>query len=278
MSQIITKTPSQFSDNDLEPEFRKIDEGDSRIRVIGMNPDDSNTVVKICYQSTANYCLRELIPLQVALDIMEQPIFDVLRTKEQLGYSVKTELMNWGGILGICIRVQSPATKFTSDYIHERIEHFVKWFCEEKIKLMSDDEFNQRICTFKKAVVTADTNLGDEFYRNWNRISSKDYMFDFQEEYVRILSTCSKKDVFGSLLSTISCSPDRKKFSVQVIGNSIKTEQGAVINEELLMEADSDFSLEYFQPENTHTAVQFIANLESYKDGLESFPSVRLTK
>ena len=146
------------------------------------------------------------------------------------------------------------------------------------MKVMSDDEFDQRICTFKKAVVTADTNLGDEFYRNWNRISSKDYMFDFQEEYVKILSTCSKKDVFDTLLSTISCSPDRKKFSVEVIGNSIKAEQGAVTNEELLMEADSDFSLKYFQPEDTHTAVQFISNIESYKNGLESFPNVRLTK
>ena len=126
--------------------------------------------------------------------------------------------------------------------------------------------------------MTADTNLGDEFYRNWNRISSKDYMFDFQEEYVRILSACSKKDVFDSLVSTISCSPDRKKFSVEVIGNSIKAEEGEVTNEEQLMESDSDFSLEYFQPEDTHTAVQFIANIESYKDGLESFPSVRLTK
>merc|ERR1712141_597556 len=100
-------------------------------------------------------------------------------------------------------------------------------------------------------------------------------MFDILEEKAKILSTCSKKDVIDSLLSTISCSPDRKKFSVEVIGNSIKAEQGAVTNEEL-MEADSDFSLEYFQPEDTHTAVQFIANIDSYKDGLESFPSVRL--
>ena len=277
MTQLITKTSSQFMDNDLEPEYNRMEQGEKCIRVMGMNPKDTNTVVKTYYQSTANYCLGELIPLQVALELMEEPIFNVLRTKEQLGYAVYTDLINSGGILGISITVQSPATKFTSDHIHERIEQFVKWFCEEKIKVMSDDEFNQRICTFKKAVVTADTNLGDEFYRNWNRINSKDYMFDFQEEYVRILSTCSKKDVFGSLLSTISCSPDIKKFSVEVIGNSIKAEQGAVTNEEL-MEADSDFSLEYFQPEDTHTAVQFIANIDSYKDGLESFPSVRLTK
>ena len=146
------------------------------------------------------------------------------------------------------------------------------------MKIMSDDEFNQRICTFKKAVVTADTNLGDEFYRNWNRISSKDYMFDFQEEYVRILSTCSKRDVIDSLLSTISCSPNRKKFSVEVIGNSTKAEQGTLTNEKLSMEANCDFALEYLQPEDTQTAIQFIGNLESYKLQLKSFPIVRLTK
>ena len=243
-----------------------------------MNPDDSNTVVKICYQSTANYCLRERIPLQVALDIMEEPIFDVLRTKEQLGYSVNAKLINWGGNSGISITVQSPATKFTPDYIHERIEHFVKAFCEEKMKVLSDDEFDQRIRTLKNSAVTADTNLEEEFNRNWNEISSKDYMFDFLEEKTRILSTCRKTDVIDSLLSTISCSPHRKKFSVEVIGNSIKAEQGAVTNEKLSMEANYDFALEYLQPEETRTAIQFIGNIEAYKDGLKSFPRVHLTK
>ena len=146
------------------------------------------------------------------------------------------------------------------------------------MNVLSDDEFDQRIRTFKKSVVTADTNLGEEFNRNWYRISSKDYMFDILEEKAKILSTCSKKGVIDSLLSTISCSPDRKKFSVEVIGNSIKAEQGAVTNEKLSMESNCDFSLEYLQPEDTHTGIQFIGDIEHYKDGLKSFPRVRLTK
>ena len=34
VSQMITKTASKFSDNDLEPEFRNIEEGDSRLSLI----------------------------------------------------------------------------------------------------------------------------------------------------------------------------------------------------------------------------------------------------
>ena len=126
--------------------------------------------------------------------------------------------------------------------------------------------------------MTADTNLEEEFDRNWDRIISNDYMFDYLEKYARILSTCSKRDVIDSMLSTISCSPNRKKFSVEVIGNSIKAEQGAVTKEKLSMESNCDFSLEYLQPEDTHTGIQFIGDIEHYKDGLKSFPRVRLTK
>ena len=122
-------------------------------------------------------------------------MFDILRTKEQLGYYVDASFFMSGGILGVCITVNSQATKFTPEHINDRIETFVEWFIEEKLKFLSDDEFNQKIEAMIRQEKTADTNLGEEFARNWNRISANDYMFDEWEERVKLLENCKKEDV-----------------------------------------------------------------------------------
>ena len=43
---------------------------------------------------------------------MDEPVFDVLRTREQLGYNVYVTLRNTFGILGFSITVDFQADKF----------------------------------------------------------------------------------------------------------------------------------------------------------------------
>ena len=45
--------------------------------------------------------------MQVAEQIMEEPVFDILRTKEQLGYSVYASIRNTYGTLGFVVYVNS---------------------------------------------------------------------------------------------------------------------------------------------------------------------------
>ena len=47
---------------------------------------------------------------EVGCQIMEEPVFDILRTKEQLGYSVFSMLRNTHGILGISVTVNSQVS------------------------------------------------------------------------------------------------------------------------------------------------------------------------
>lgn len=43
---------------------------------------------------------------------MEEPVFDILRTREQLGYNVYATLRNTFGVLGFSITVDFQADKF----------------------------------------------------------------------------------------------------------------------------------------------------------------------
>ena len=51
--------------------------------------------------------MHKYMLLEVGCQIMEEPVFDTLRTKEQLGYSVFSMLRNAHGIIGLSITVNT---------------------------------------------------------------------------------------------------------------------------------------------------------------------------
>ena len=59
------------------------------------------------------------------------------------------------------------ATKFTADFVDERIEAFVSWFLEDKVKNLSDEEYAEVVSTLVKMQKQADVTLTEEFDRNW---------------------------------------------------------------------------------------------------------------
>ena len=70
---------------------------------------------------------------------MDEPLYDSLRTKEQLGYSVSCGLRNTNGILGLAIRIQSE--RFEPSYLHTRVEEFLSKKFAEKLQHLTDKEF-----------------------------------------------------------------------------------------------------------------------------------------
>ena len=85
--------------------------------------------------------MRSHAVLELLNMVMEEPVFDVLRTKEQLGYSVFSTLRNTHGVLGLSVTVCAQAAKHTADHVDERIEAFLKTFLEDTLTNMSDDEY-----------------------------------------------------------------------------------------------------------------------------------------
>lgn len=71
-------------------------------------------------------CERKSTRHNVVLELFSQSIcescFDVLRTKEQLGYIVHSSIREYGGVRGIEISIQSDRSPV---YLNERIENFL---------------------------------------------------------------------------------------------------------------------------------------------------------
>lgn len=67
--------------------------------------------------------IHELAMVDLLEQMAYEPCYDVLRTKEQLGYTVSSGMRNTLGVLGYCVVVQSAA--YSVEHISARIDAFL---------------------------------------------------------------------------------------------------------------------------------------------------------
>ena len=73
--------------------------------------------------------------IELLVMLMEEPLFDQLRTREQLGYDVSVSLRDTHAILGFTITVVSQTCNTTVDHVESRILSFLDSFIH-KLKSM----------------------------------------------------------------------------------------------------------------------------------------------
>ena len=108
---------------------------------------------------------------------MDEPLFDNLRTKQQIGYDVHCLLRDTFGILAFSVTVFFQCSKFTADEVDKRIEAFLENF-STTLKSMSKKDWEETktsLCLLKSS---ADLQLLDEVKRNFAEICSNEYIFD----------------------------------------------------------------------------------------------------
>ena len=88
------------------------DEGTKILRVDTFDPKDTNSIVINEYQYGPG-SLRDKTYLDVCRQLMSEPVFNILRTKEQLGYHVYGTYTLTNGILGMMIYVNSQVNSST---------------------------------------------------------------------------------------------------------------------------------------------------------------------
>ncbi len=241
------------------------------LRCASMNPSDVNTVTCNFYQ-IGPITIKTNALIDLLMMIGEEPLFDSLRSKEQLGYDVSCRLHDNHGILGYSIQINSQETKFSAEHIDERIEVFRSSLLNI-IRETSDSEFEQ----YKEAVVklklTADNYLSDEVVRNWTEITTNEYAFDRVTKEVDCLKTITKSEFIAFYEKHLL--ENTKKFSVQVIGRS------DVMQVDSAIQADDDapvslldkrFDTLTFVPMSNPDKGLFIQDIGNFIDNLELYP------
>lgn len=109
--------------------------------------------------------------------LMDEPLFDDLRTKQQIGYDLHCLLRDTFGILGFSVTVFFQAHKFRPEDVDSRIEEFLSKFLKT-LKSMPKSELEETKISLCELKSSADLQLHDEVKRNFAEISSNEYIFD----------------------------------------------------------------------------------------------------
>ncbi|KAH8386500.1 hypothetical protein KR093_000811, partial [Drosophila rubida] len=203
----------------IEDRTVQLPKGAHYIRCHALNEQDTNTVITNFYQLGPNTVRLECI-LDLLMMFVEEPLFDQLRTKEQLGYHVgATVRMNYG-IAGYSIMVNSQETKTTASHVEKRIEVFRNNMMQI-LEDMSQEDYDHTRDSLIKLKLVADMALNTEVTRNWNEIVNEEYMFDRRRQQIEVLRTLTKAEIVAFLLDNEIT--NMRKISVQVIGHTPKT-------------------------------------------------------
>ncbi|CAI2166636.1 8731_t:CDS:10 [Funneliformis geosporum] len=153
--------------------------------------DEFNNAIGYYLQCGDNTDIYVVTRLKIISQILHEPVFDHLRTKEQLGYSVYSHVNSSIGEIGLLINLQSEKN---STYLENRVEAFLIK-TQKIIEEMSEDEYQKQKQSLIDSLLEKDKNMWDEAYKYSKQISCG--YCDFYEDIniVKEIKTVTKDDI-----------------------------------------------------------------------------------
>ncbi|XP_048586802.1 nardilysin-like [Nematostella vectensis] len=250
--------------------------GECICRIPGMNKD-SNSVVIHYYQYGAA-TVEDFARLELLMMMMEEPCFDILRTREQLGYSVSCTCRNTFGVLGFSVSVQTQAEKFSVEHVASRINAFIDEF-REILEKTSEEDFKSQVDSLIEIKRHDDLCLADEADRNWYEVLDQTYLFDRRTKEVEALSKVTKSELLNCFVSYVSGGDHYSKLSVQIVGSG--ESENTLPSPDSTMEVDNGLGEkeEWVLRPVPVEGKDFISitNIEEFKRSRPIFPVLKIT-
>jgi len=210
-------------------------------RLQGWNEQDSNSCVVNLFQM-GPMDVRTNATLSLLHQLLREPAFNQLRTEEQLGYIVHTQVKTNGDkSKGLLFLIQSDA--FDSIHMDERIEVFLESL-RMKLVQMSPEEFSANVDAVCQSLLEKNKNLSEESTKHWLVITNQSYRFQRLQEIAGEACNLTKDDVLRFFdRHLLRQSPNRSKLSVQVFGSNHKDQLSKEVHDgAVLIEDPVEFS------------------------------------
>lgn len=248
------------------PKFNvvRVDKGERCCRLKNINPSDTNSVITNYYQSDL-YTVENSVIVDLIMMAIEEPLFDILRTKEQLGYHVYCSVRDTFGVLGYTVTVNAQASKVTAQYVDERIEEFMK-HTKVLLEKLKEEEFEQLKENLIKIKQCVDVHLKEEVDRNFGEITAGEYLFDrIPKEVAAIQKTGLKQVILWWGRHNLFGTRDNfRKISFQIEGSKSESTDKPKL-EVVLLTAE--------EPKAKQIPNYFITDISNYKKSVKIFNS-----
>ncbi|KAG1074055.1 hypothetical protein G6F42_025747 [Rhizopus arrhizus] len=151
--------------------------------------------------------------LSLLAQIAQEPCFDQLRTKEQLGYLVFSGVRKQTGSMGLRFILQSERDTI---YLENRIEEFLAKL-RSILEKMTPEEYKAQVQSLISKKLEKDKNLGQEGGKYWTHIHSGYYEFNQVDTDIKELRLIQKEDLLDFMTEYIDPqSPSVRKLSVHI--------------------------------------------------------------
>lgn len=182
------------------------------------DPDNVNSCVDFSLM-TGRLADRQLVNRgQLFSQIIKEPAFNQLRTKEQLGYVAGAISRATRTTHGIRLYVQSERT---ADYLESRIENFLDKTVSRLLANMTEAEFKAHVEALVAIKLEKKKNIREEAYFYWHHVTNGYYNFPQPDTDAEILRSLSKQDIVDFYNTHVSPkSPTRSKLVVNLRSHS----------------------------------------------------------
>uniref|UniRef100_A0A8D9BMR4 Insulin-degrading enzyme n=5 Tax=Cacopsylla melanoneura TaxID=428564 RepID=A0A8D9BMR4_9HEMI len=180
------------------------------------NSVHKSSCIEIYYQCGLQNT-KDNVLLELFAQLIHEPCFDVLRTKEQLGYIVMSGIRKSSGVQGLRVIVQSDKHPL---FVEERIETFLNSM-KELIVNMSDEEFERHKEALSSARLEKPKKLAGRSNRFWLEITTQQYNFDRANIEVAYLKTVTKEMILHFYNDLIARdAPFRHKLAIHLLSKA----------------------------------------------------------
>ncbi|GFR39667.1 hypothetical protein Agub_g138, partial [Astrephomene gubernaculifera] len=172
-------------------------EGGTVVRLLAKNPEEENAALEVYYQLGPATDPRDRALLDLIDQILYEPCYDTLRTKQQLGYSVYSGTRLTSGVSGFCIQVVSA--RHPPEYLDRCVESFLASMAP-RLAGLTPAELATHVAALTASKLQRDRSLVEEAGRQWEHISSTRYDFLSREQEVAALGGVSVADVYDTFV------------------------------------------------------------------------------
>lgn len=177
------------------------------------NSDNVNCAIEFYLQTGSYEDNLERCKLFLLQQISHEPIFDFLRTKEQLGYIVFDGIRKQTGFVGYRIIIQSERDPA---YLESRIEAYLAHL-DNILSTYSQEKFEKHRSSLILKLKEKHKNLNQEAGRLWSHIQSGYFEFDQNEQDSETIAGLDLKAIQEFYDKHIKKDAlERRKFSVHL--------------------------------------------------------------
>ena len=188
-----------ISSNDYPPRLRAlrfpvVEKGIAPIKlsVSEPNPSNQNSVSQFYFQSLGA-SEKDHVLIEILSAVLEQPFYEDLRTKQQLGYIVSSGVKGIEETRVFSLVVQSSVA--TAETLTNAITKFVESFRANTLEPLTEGDFSMYVKGLIDRKTEPDKKLAQEANRNWNEIASGRLQFDRIQRESGALLDITKDDL-----------------------------------------------------------------------------------